>query len=59
MPRGSCLNENGGDLTIFVGVDRADAHNDVCALDETGTVLARRRIPDTLKGLHGLHEQLA
>ena len=43
---------------IFVGVDWAEAHHDVCVLGETGTVLARRRIPDTLAGVAGLHELL-
>ncbi len=44
---------------IFVGVDWAEAHHDVCVLDETGTVLARRRIPDTLAGVAVPHELLA
>src|ERR1019366_6802455 len=35
---------------IFVGVDWAEAHHDVCVLDEGGDVLARKKIPDSLAG---------
>ena len=44
---------------IFVGVDWAEAHHDICVLDEAGDVLARKRIPDTLLGVRALHELLA
>ena len=44
---------------IFVGVDWAEAHHDICVLDEAGGVLARKRIPDTLSGVRALHEMLA
>ena len=44
---------------IFVGVDWAEAHHDICVLDEAGDVLARKRIPDTLLGVRALHEMLA
>ncbi len=43
---------------IFVGVDWAEAHHDICVLDEAGDVLARKRIPDTLPGVRALHELL-
>ncbi len=43
---------------IFVGVDWAEAHHDICVLDEAGEVLARKRIPDTLTGVRALHELL-
>ena len=43
---------------IFVGVDWAEAHHDICVLDEAGEVLARKRIPDTLLGVRALHEML-
>ena len=43
---------------IFVGLDWAEAHHDICVLDESGTVLARIRIPDTLAGVATLHELL-
>ena len=40
---------------IFVGVDWAEDHHDVCVLDDEGKVLGRRRIGDTLAGVGGLH----
>ena len=43
---------------IFVGVDWAEAHHDICVLSEAGDVLARRRIPDTFAGVRALHELL-
>ena len=43
---------------IFVGVDWAEAHHDICVLGEAGDVLARKRIPDTLLGVRTLHELL-
>ena len=44
---------------IFVGVDWAEAHHDICVLSEPGDILARKRIPDTLSGVRALHEMLA
>jgi hypothetical protein len=44
---------------IFVGVDWAEAHHDVCVLDAEGGVLGRRRIPDSLVGASELHALLA
>lgn len=44
---------------IFVGVDWAEAHHDICVVSEAGEVLARRRIPDTLAGVRALHELIA
>ena len=43
---------------IFVGVDWAEAHHDICVLDEAGVILVRKRIPDTLAGVRTLHELL-
>ena len=43
---------------IFVGVDWAEAHHDICVLDEAGEVLARKRIPESLSGVRALHELL-
>ena len=43
---------------IFVGVDWAEAHHDVCVLNEAGEILARKRIPDSLSGIRALHELL-
>jgi transposase len=42
---------------IFVGVDWAEAHHEVCVLDGEGAVVARTRVvegPDGLEKLHGL-----
>jgi len=46
-------------LEIFVGIDWAEAHDDICVLDETGTVLAKRRIAEGLEGMAQLHALLA
>lgn len=40
---------------IFVGVDWAEDHHDVCVMDEAGVVLGRRRIEDSVNGLAELH----
>ena len=44
---------------IFVGIDWAEAHHDVCLLDNEGEVLATRRIPEGLEGVARLHALLA
>ena len=44
---------------IFVGIDWAEAHHDVCVLDPEGEVLAARRIPEGLEGVARLHALLA
>ena len=44
---------------IFVGVDWAEAHHDVCVLDDEGTVLARKRVDDSLPGVAELHALVA
>jgi len=44
---------------IFVGVDWAEAHHDVAVKDESGTMLAKRRIPDDLEGVRRFHELVA
>jgi len=46
-------------LTIFVGIDWAEEHHDVCVLEREGAVLASRRIPDGLEGVALLHVLLA
>jgi transposase len=43
---------------IFVGIDWAEAHHDVCVLDTEGAVLAARRIPEGLEGTSRLHALL-
>jgi hypothetical protein len=44
---------------IFVGVDWAEAHHDVCVLDDKGKVLERKRVADSLGGLRELHALVA
>ena len=40
---------------LFVGDDWAEAHHDVELVDETGRVLAKRRLPEGVAGLSALH----
>jgi hypothetical protein len=44
---------------IFVGIDWAEAHHDVCVLDEEGGVLAKGRVPDGREGVGRLHQMVA
>src|SRR5438552_3354264 len=44
---------------VFVGIDWAEAHHDICLLNEDGRVLARRRIVDGLSGVSELHAAVA
>jgi hypothetical protein len=44
---------------LFVGVDWAEAHHDVCVLDSERRVLGRRKIADTLAGVGDLHALVA
>jgi transposase len=44
---------------LFVGIDWAERHHDVCLLDPDGQVLARARIADGVQGLARLHALLA
>jgi transposase len=46
-------------LEIFVGIDWAEAHHDICVLDEPGRVLAKRRIVEGIEGVGQLHALLA
>jgi len=46
-------------LGIYVGIDWAEAYHDICVLDETGTVLIKRRIADGLEGVGQLHALVA
>jgi transposase len=46
-------------MAIFVGVDWAEAHHDVCVKDQSGTTLTTRRIPDGIEGVRLFHELLA
>ncbi len=44
---------------VFVGIDWAEAHHDVCVLDEQGQVLAKGRVAEGLEGVRRLHELVA
>jgi transposase len=44
---------------VFVGIDWAEAHHDVCLLDEQGKRLGRRRVSEGLEGVRRLHELIA
>lgn len=44
---------------IFVGIDWAEAHHDVCLVDEVGQVLAKRRVAEGLEGVGKLHALIA
>ncbi len=44
---------------IFVGDDWAEAHHDICVLDEHGGRLAKRRVAEGLSGIAQLHALLA
>ena len=43
-------------MRLFVGDDWAEGHHDVEVMDEQGTVLARRRLPEGVAGMAQLHE---
>ena len=44
---------------IFVGVDWAEAHHDLCVLDEEGAVLGRARVPEGVEGVARIHALVA
>jgi len=44
---------------IFVGDDWAEAHHDICVIDEAGKKLAKRRVPEGLDGVNQLHALVA
>ncbi len=46
-------------MMIFVGDDWAEAHHDVCVMDEAGERLASRRLAEGLEGIGGFHELVA
>jgi len=45
-------------MTIFMGIDWAEAHHDICLLDKDGKVLTSCRIPEGLEGVARLHTLL-
>jgi hypothetical protein len=44
---------------LFVGVDWAEDHHDVCVMAEDGRVLAKLRVPDSVVGIGDLHGLIA
>ena len=44
---------------VFLGIDWAEDHHDLCLMEETGKVLARRRVPDGLAGVTQIYDLLA
>lgn len=46
-------------VSVYCGIDWAEAHHDIALVDDTGRQLARRRIPDTAAGLTELLTLLA
>ena len=44
---------------IFVGDDWAEAHHDVCVMNQAGERLASRRLAEGLDGIGGFHELVA
>jgi transposase len=44
---------------LFVGVDWAEDHHDVCVMAEDGEVLGKCRVPDSVTGLGELHGLVA
>ena len=43
-------------MRLCVGDDWAQDHHDIEVMDEAGTVLARRRLPEGVVGIGQLHE---
>lgn len=44
---------------LFVGIDWAQDHHDVCVMDEAGGVLAKGRVPDGIEGVAKIHDLVA
>lgn len=44
---------------IHLGLDWADDHHDIAVMDEAGTVLAEKRVPDTMEGVADIHALVA
>ena len=40
---------------LFVGVDWAEDHHDVCVMAEGGEVLGKRRVGESVAGIGELH----
>jgi hypothetical protein len=48
-----------GEVMLFVGDDWAEDHHDVYLMDEAGTQVAARRLPEGLAGVGQLHDLVA
>jgi hypothetical protein len=46
-------------VSIYVGVDWAEAHHDVAVKDESGKTLIKRRLPDGIEGVGRFHQLVA
>ena len=46
-------------MTVFVGDDWAEAHHDICVMDELGERLTSRRLPEGLDGIREFHDLVA
>ena len=44
---------------VFLGVDWAEEHHDICLLDEQGNVLGRARVANSLEGVSHVHALVA
>lgn len=44
---------------IFVGIDWAERHHDICVLDADGSVLTKGRVPEGIEGVARLHEMVS
>jgi hypothetical protein len=53
------IEENGGSMDIYCGIDWAEDHHDIALVDRDGQLLARRRISDGAAGLAQLLALLA
>jgi transposase len=43
---------------IYVGIDWAEAHHDVCVEDAAGRVLAKAKVPEGIEGVERIHEMV-
>ena len=44
---------------VFVGIDWAEKHHDVCIVDQTGEVVAKGRVAEGIEGVARLHAMVA
>lgn len=44
---------------IYLGIDWAEAHHDVCLMDDAGGARGRARVPEGIEGLRRIHELVA